>query len=266
MNITERLRTKIRGLEEVLQFDNRIQLLISRLLTRPAVDVYHYRGLEILVDYTGGDVNSIRACLATPKYRKFVSRMALRKIGCTIVDIGANAGGFSLMLWADGYRPARLVAVELNPQTYHRLALNLERNIEGTQTTILNEGVFSRTGSVEVKLGRGSTSDSISRPAMTAEGSSKRRLPTTTLDDLFERTVGVDVVDLCKMDIEGSEWDVFLNHGHERIRQCANVLMEIHSRPGALPGELVDRMALLGLHLRDRDEDVYWFESAAKLG
>ena len=259
MTSMSRAMSKVRGFLEVIQFDNWLQLVISRLFFRPSIDIYYYRGLEILVDHAGGDVNGIRACLVTPMYRQFLDKMSLPKSGVNVVDLGANSGGFSLLLKAEGLEVAKLVAAELNPQTYRRLVLNLERNFRDTEIVVLNEGIFSNSGSVELYLGRGSTGDSIDSSATQNQHSKRYLIKTTTLNDFFENSVGECIVSLCKIDIEGAEWDLFFNPGSDRIRQCENVLMEIHAKAGREPGQLVARLANFGFELSGTKADVYWF-------
>jgi hypothetical protein len=155
------LINKLHGLKEMLFFDNYMQLILNRLLFRPNVEVYSVKGLEIIVDRLGGDANGVRTCLASRMYKQFFDLMSLPREGGVILDLGANSGGFSLLLLLAKYQPKSIVAVELNPDTYRRLSLNLWRNFINTKVTVINAGVYSSSGLFELRFGRGSTSDSI---------------------------------------------------------------------------------------------------------
>lgn len=267
MKVLSIARSKLRGLRELLQFDNWPQLVANRLLFFPSMDVYTYRGLEIVVDRLGGDVNGIRDCLATPMYRQFLHKMAAIDGGpLTVVDLGGNAGGFPLLLKAEGFRLRKLVVAELNPQTYRRLVFNVERNLPEVETIFINEAVSSGIGEIELYLGRGSAGDSIKSRDANPPNAVKQRIPTTTIDQLFEQAIGRETVNICKIDIESAEWDIFFAPGCERIRRVDNILMEIHSSEGRDPAQLVARLTELGFDLASSDRDVYWFRNKGSPG
>src|SRR5690349_20278406 len=107
------LERKLRGLVEMLSFDNGLALVMDRIAhPRARLAIYRRGNLEVAVDRSGGDLASIRLCLATPMYRRLVSCLPLAA-ALNVLDIGANVGGFSLLLADLGFRFRRLVAVEL---------------------------------------------------------------------------------------------------------------------------------------------------------
>ena len=58
------LGNKIRGLREVWAFDNRLSLILAKTFFRSEnLQVYRYKGVEILVDHAGGDNNGTARCL-----------------------------------------------------------------------------------------------------------------------------------------------------------------------------------------------------------
>lgn len=79
---------------------------------------------------------------------------------------------------------------------------------------------------------------------------SSKLVPTITLEKLFEET-GWDEIDLLKIDIEGSEWEV-LNSTSNHIFEITNkFLLEYHLPKDRLYG-VIDRMLSLGFK--------HWFE------
>ncbi|MFQ5845618.1 MAG: FkbM family methyltransferase [Planctomycetota bacterium] len=80
---------------------------------------------------------------------------------------------------------------------------------------------------------RNSGGHSISAAFVEGDGSYET-VPTVSLGDLLART-GLDTVDLLKCDIEGAEYDVFLNTPTEVLRRVAAVAMELHVSPAFPP-------------------------------
>ncbi|MDD5035767.1 MAG: FkbM family methyltransferase [Methylococcaceae bacterium] len=257
------LKRKLRGFRQYLVFDNPFQLIFNRLLFSSDIEVYYFNGLRILVDREGGDVNGVRDCLATNMYRKFIENLNILHHSAVILDIGANVGGFSLLLVSEGIVPSKIIAVEMNPNTFFRLANNLTANLDVSILSLINKAVTARRGVIEVRLGRGGTSDSL----LVRESASKldrfvknRIIETTTIDDLIAESIGDQAIDVCKIDIEGAEWEALLDGKCDRLVQCKSVVMEIHPQEGRETQQLVDRLFQLGFGLQQVDDAVYLFE------
>lgn len=144
------IASKIMGLRQVLKFDNRIELFIRRLFftASPLVE-YQYKNHHFLIDHSAGDECGIRPCLIGSMYRCFIKQLDISDRP-NVLDIGANAGGFSLMLAVDGVQPEKLVAVEMNPLTYSRLQLNLFLNFFPLPT-VMNAALTGTTKSLSVR-------------------------------------------------------------------------------------------------------------------
>lgn len=57
------ISNKLHGLKSLWKFDNRYQLLISRLLFRSnSLNIYRLDGMEILVDHATGDESGTDCC------------------------------------------------------------------------------------------------------------------------------------------------------------------------------------------------------------
>src|SRR4051812_3008314 len=105
------LANKIRGLKEVWAFDNRLWLIITKIFfRRENLQIYRYNGVEILVDHAGGDNNGAREVLTSPMYRRFLPQMKLDS-PANVLDLGANNGGFPLLLHTSGIKLKKVVSV-----------------------------------------------------------------------------------------------------------------------------------------------------------
>lgn len=238
------LATKLRGLRQILHFDNRLHLVLQRLFFRAdTLGVYKMGGLEFVVDHAAGDPSGAPDVLTQPMYADHLAHLTPAD-AVNVLDIGANTGGFALLLARHGVRFKRLVAVELNPRTCIRLRFNLERNLSG-EVLVLNAGLCGRARTLELALGEGSVADSLYAPSVNAAGGATS-VPGLTFDQIFERAFGDAEVDICKLDVEQAEYEVFDNPGHDRLRRCRAIVMEIHDLPGRSPREVAQAIERLG--------------------
>ncbi len=241
------ITNKIRGFREIWKFDNRWFLIFSRLFfPRQNVQFYRFKGTEFLSDHWAGDSNGAREVLTSPMYRQYLSLMQLPK-EISVLDLGSNNGGFPLLLKAEGFKIKSLACVELNPRTFVRLKFNLERNFSG-RFIALNCGVCSKPRVLAVNLGEGSAGDSIYR-SKGPEASVSLEILGMTFDDVYKEAFGEEDIDLCKIDVEGAEFEIFDAAAAKSISKCRYLLMEIHHKY-SMPRERV----LTKLHAAGFDE------------
>jgi FkbM family methyltransferase len=232
------------GLRIILAFDNWPSVLFARLFDRKSGFVaYRKKGFEILIDHRGGDENGTRVCIATDMYRKYLPFLDLPG-PARVLDVGANGGGFPLMLRIAGIELSRIVCAEMNPMTFLRLQLNLATNF-GPQAVAINAAVCGMTPDTEILLkpNRGSVSNSIykDRPDSSMDHVAVR---TTTLQALYDRYFDDGPVDIVKVDIESAEYDLFASCPDDLLTKFKYLVMELHD-PSRTPA-LVERFAALG--------------------
>ena len=238
------LSTKIAGLKAISVFDNWPLLVIQRVFDRSAgLLVYRKNGLEILVDHRGGDEFGTRECITSGMYRKYVHSMNLSN-PATVLDLGANGGGFPLMLFIEGVRLGHTVCVEMNTATYLRLAVNLSTNL-GPAAVAINAAVCGMTdgSEIQIELVRGGTSTGISSRSLKADVPTVP-VRTTTLQALYDRYFKGQSIDLCKIDIEGAEYEVFESSADSLLQNIRYLLIEFHN-PEKTPA-VVQRIRSLG--------------------
>lgn len=232
-------------MKEILAFDNRAWLAVTKILfPRERLHVYRYRGMQILTDHDAGDANGAREVLTSPMYRTFLPEMKFDD-PANVLDLGANNGGFPLLLRAEGIKLKKVVSVELNPQTFVRLHFNLHRNLHCDVETI-NAAVCGTSGKLNVSLGHGDVSDNIYDEPSNSNAESFD-IDGFTFDEIFEKYFGDETVDICKIDIEGAEFDIFRGPHHQRLRNCRYLIMEIHERPDRKAEEIIPIIEALGL-------------------
>jgi hypothetical protein len=112
-----------------MAFSNWPQLLVERTLFRDtSLQVHRLGEMQMLVDNRAGDAGSIITCIASPMYRKLLAMVSL-PTSLTLLDIGANAGGFTLLVRSQGHAIEKLVCAEMNPNTFQRLRFNVMTNV-----------------------------------------------------------------------------------------------------------------------------------------
>lgn len=214
------------SIRDLWAFDNRWELLLQRVLFRRThLQVHRIAGYEMLVDHRTADAGSIRRCVSSDMYRRFLPHLALEG-PAAVLDVGANAGGFPLMLAAGGIPIRHLVCVEMNPNTYERLRFNVRTNFPD-RSEVVHAAVCARRQTVPVTVGLGSTSDSIYKRA---DGSARHHdVAGITFDDAAGR-VPEGPIDVCKIDVEGAEHEILCDasSANAMLSRCRYVIMEVH--------------------------------------
>jgi FkbM family methyltransferase len=204
----------------------------------------------------GGLVRVFSAGEAKVFWQIFIHRCYRLWADCkVVVDAGANVGIFSV--WAARRLPeARILALEPYPETFARLEHNLRVNQFG-----------SRVEAVQLAL----AGECRERAMPTAAESQRRKLlpaddgrdekvvsvPAITLADLIDR-YHLDQIDLLKMDIEGSEWEVLLGASASVLRSIRRIefeFHEVHARFGYTKEKLFAHLGSAGYHLTHCHED-----------
>jgi FkbM family methyltransferase len=137
----------------------------------------------------------------------------------TIVDAGANIG-ISALWFAGSYSPARLFCFEPEPANFSLLTANVGA-LPGA--TVEQMAVGSTNTPVTMFLSDHGAMHSLHTHG--TEGASIQ-VPSGRLDDYLARQ-GVDRVDLLKVDVEGSEFDVVRGLG-DRLDSVGVIVGELH--------------------------------------
>lgn len=181
--------------------------------------------------------------------------------GAVILDVGANVGLFTIWM-ARRFPNCRVVALEPFPDNYQLLLQNVAsarvNNVECHQLAL-----GSTTGRGTMVDGGTRSLDHQLIPAATLNGPDMTSI--VTLADLLDLVKAPGKI-FCKMDIEGSEYDVFAHADQAITARIEQYAIEYHDnlRPGALA---LLRQRLEPTHqlsVRNEPPDLYGFVYATR--
>jgi len=142
----------------------------------------------------------------------------------TIIDCGSNIG-LTVRYLAAAYPHARIVAVEPDDSNFDML----QRNCEGMpRISCVKAGIWPVTGAINLqKDGLGPSG------FRTIEGEGDATVEAVTIPLLMER-FGMERLSLLKIDIEGSELELFSGPDNSWIERVDAISIELHDswRPG----------------------------------
>jgi FkbM family methyltransferase len=174
-----------------------------------------------------------------------------------IVDAGANVGIFAL--WAVRQAPtARILSLEPSPDTFRRLEDNIRQNHLEHRIRTLQLGLAGVSGDRLLRIApEDSPRQSMLLEGMPAGSSAVVAIHCITLAQLLDEQ-GLGRIDLLKMDIEGSEWEVLLGTPPavlQRIQRIRLEYHEVHAKFGYTPELLFAHLAVAGHRLTYQRED-----------
>jgi FkbM family methyltransferase len=180
--------------------------------------------------------------------------------GGTFVDVGANVGYYTAMAANIVGQAGRVYAFEPSPYAFARLRCMVDRN-RFSNVTVNQCGLSDAPGTVNLYLGRDSHNHT---PTMVAhENSNATSVAVDTLDN-FGARLGIDRIDLLKIDVEGYEPRVLA--GAQRLlqeRRIGSILCEFNehwlSRAASNPEHLEDLMRTAGFKDAGRYLDNRYF-------
>lgn len=142
-----------------------------------------------------------------------------------LFDCGANVGYTSLYL-ASYFNFQKIIAVEPNSETFEILSYNLKHLNSGSSVVLEKKGVWSTTTFLSVNK---EFRDGRAWSYSLQEDKEKGAIPVVSLDDLIDQN-NIDKIDIMKIDIEGSEANIFKDEINIKkvLAKTKYIAIEIH--------------------------------------
>jgi FkbM family methyltransferase len=152
--------------------------------------------------------------------------LPLRAEPAVVLDVGAYIG-ISTLWFAARYPGARVIALEPDPAN----ATILRQNVRGIdRVDVLGEALWCADEPVQLAVREGAH---WATRVESAHGG-RPTVPGTTITTLLER-LGLSEIDLLKLDVEGSEVEIFGADAERWLPRVRAIAVEVHEglRPGA---------------------------------
>jgi FkbM family methyltransferase len=186
--------------------------------------------------------------------------------GATVIDVGANAGFFSLFA-ASQVAGVRIVAYEPVAANFHLLDANRRRNPH-VRLECVRAAVCGHTGTVE--LGVESAEDVTTAASIIAHAESRPERVTVACVNLADVLAAhrIDRCNLLKMDCEGAEYEILMHCPEESLQRIEQAAIEVHAgdAPTHSMGALSDFLRSCGFQTAHRGDILYASRRARRFG
>jgi FkbM family methyltransferase len=141
----------------------------------------------------------------------------------TIIDAGANVG-FTTLFFHRAYPTAKIVSLEPDADNFRLL----EQNTTGYQNIHPHQhALFNRIGEIKIVDEGHGIRGFMAREI--SDGQKGQTMPCTTLVELMTHH-NLTKIDILKMDIEGSELEVFQHEPEKWLPKVKCLIIELHDR------------------------------------
>ncbi|MFC1858625.1 FkbM family methyltransferase [Thermodesulfobacteriota bacterium] len=144
----------------------------------------------------------------------------------TILDIGANAGFFSLFA-ASRFPKASIFAYEPIPVNFRQLERNIDLN-KHARIASFQKAVFGFTGEISLCFDPNDLyTTSASVLSTSGPQTETLRVSCMTLQDILDKH-NIERCDLLKIDCEGSEYEILYNCSRNYLQRIRQTVIEVH--------------------------------------
>jgi FkbM family methyltransferase len=198
-------------------------LLVDRLKLRRQVLYETKTGIRFAARAGTTDINEALVLLSGREYPPLLLNISAVE-NPVVMDCGAHIGLFTLFVKTLN-ASARVYAIEPVPQNLRLLEENLRLNgIAGV--TIVGKALHSRSGDLALYVNERDF-DMASTAAAAQRGAREITVAATTLPDLL-RDQRIAAIDLLKMDVEGSEYEIVDSAFAALSEKAKRIVFEYH--------------------------------------
>lgn len=164
-------------------------------------------------------------------------RYVAGKKDLTILDIGANIGITAYYFQHFG----KVYAVEPSQEHFNLLSTMIKFNHLEDKIIPINKAIDVKNGNFTLYHPKNKTTYSL-HSGVAKYSQSQETVEAITLDKLFEDNK-IDHVDILKLDVEGSEYEILAGEGFEKVAPKIDLIIgETHDWVNRHPRQLVDAL------------------------
>jgi FkbM family methyltransferase len=218
---------------------------------RDAITVRWYDGLRLHL-YLGNDLSHCLFVGGTFEPNEFVLLERVLEPGMVFVDGGANDGLYSLFAATRVGETGKVIAFEPSAREFRRLRANIALN-RLDEIVARNTALGAEPGNTHMAIaeagheGQNTIGSRISNPTVRVSG--QETVVVERLDSVVEE-LGLERVDLIKLDVEGSELRALIGAGATIERFRPLLVVEVESErldsQGATREDVLDLIATFG--------------------
>lgn len=179
---------------------------------------FRFRSLAHPVYVRGGSSSDLPVCYQILANQEYALQLPPNEVSL-IIDGGANIGITSL-LFLNLFPAARVISVEPDPENARICTMNLRPYVD--RATVLQGAIWSTSSNLRFEPARSSLSGTVFEDQ---SGS----IRAYSIADLLGP--GAKYIDLLKLDIEGSELQVFGPSAQLWLPRTRNIVIELHGEP-----------------------------------
>ncbi|MCE0497135.1 MAG: FkbM family methyltransferase [Methylacidiphilales bacterium] len=142
-----------------------------------------------------------------------------------IVDAGANIG-LATLYYSQEYPNAKIIAIEPERSNFNLLKKNCA---DLPNITLVEGALWNREGTLIIQDPKAEKwKFSVTEPLPTSS-STTEEVQAMTIPGIL-RQIGTDRIDILKLDIEGSEYELFKNGAEDWLGAVDQIVIELHDR------------------------------------
>lgn len=221
---------------------------MSFFVRRRKVVDFNIKGLDVSVNCFSGEITGFWENFLDDKY----GSEKIQRDRICIMDVGGNAGFFSMNQIVRYGDKLRLFAFEPDPDVYSRLSANVQRANRGKNAEV--NAVNSACGSTQGKTRFFRRRSCLSRVAKEGDDASRCvDISIDTLDNVV-RSNRVDHIDLLKIDTEGFELEVLKGATTAALPITQRVVMQYHNNNEQALGDFLTGLGFQHVWTNEKKE------------
>lgn len=194
-------------------------------------------------------VFTYKECFLDSTYLKGFPTTLHLEPGSKVIDIGANAGYFSLFMF-ERFPGVSVFGYEPIPANY-ALLKQYHQQFQHLDWSISNTAVAGEPGTLQLHYEGPDQFTTAASMFASAKGTQLIEVPATTLQDIIANN-GLKQIDFLKLDCEGAEYDILYGLNPGQLSRIEHIAIETHH--GVKP---MQSQEALNVYLQEHDFQIW---------